>query len=72
MARGGYRPFSGRPKGARTRSRIPDDIVRDAGKVGLSPLDYMLAVMNDPDADPKRRDRMAITAASFCHRNKRS
>jgi len=33
----------------------------------LSPLDYMLSVMNDPDADPARRDRMAIAAAPYVH-----
>ena len=27
----------------------------------------MLAVMNDPDADQSRRDRMAIAAAPFVH-----
>ena len=27
----------------------------------------MLSVMNDPDADPARRDRMAIAAASYVH-----
>jgi phage terminase small subunit len=32
-----------------------------------SPLDYMLSVMNDVDADVARRDRMAIAAAPFVH-----
>lgn len=27
----------------------------------------MLRVMNDPEADKERRDRMAIAAAPFCH-----
>lgn len=46
---------------------------RDPGKRDLSrtqlvsPLDHMLAVMNDPTADPKRRDRMARAAAQYCH-----
>jgi phage terminase small subunit len=67
MTRGGYRPGAGRPKGARTRSRLPDDILRDAANAGMSPLEYMLAEMRDPKADQARRDRMAIVAAPFCH-----
>jgi hypothetical protein len=31
------------------------------------PLEYLLAVMNDPAADPLRRDRMAKAAAPFLH-----
>jgi hypothetical protein len=31
------------------------------------PLAYMLDVMNDPDADQSRRDRMAMAAAPFVH-----
>jgi phage terminase small subunit len=27
----------------------------------------MLAVLNDDDAEPARRDRMAIAAAPYCH-----
>ena len=34
---------------------------------GMSPLDYMLHVMRSGDADPARRDRMAIAAAPFMH-----
>ena len=33
----------------------------------MSPLAYMLTVMNDPDADPARRDRMAVAAAPYVH-----
>jgi hypothetical protein len=33
----------------------------------MLPLDWMLAVLNDPDADDHRRDRMAELAAVFCH-----
>lgn len=33
----------------------------------MSPLDYMLTVMNDDDADKERRDRMAIAAAPYVH-----
>ena len=33
----------------------------------MQPLEYMLAVMNDPAADEARRDRMAMAAAPYCH-----
>jgi hypothetical protein len=34
---------------------------------GLLPLDYMLAVIRDPNASQLRRDKMAIAAAPYCH-----
>ena len=46
---------------------LPADIVAPADAAGLSPLDYMLAVMRDRKADPLRRDRMAMAAAPFVH-----
>jgi phage terminase small subunit len=33
----------------------------------LTPLDYMLGVINDPTADTERRDRLAVCAAQYCH-----
>lgn len=64
MARGGYRPGAGRPKGAKTVK----DVSLVSGKTGsLTPLEYMLRVMNDSEADPARRDRMAQAAAPFVH-----
>lgn len=33
----------------------------------LSPLEYMLGVMNNPNADPDRRDRMAVAAGPYVH-----
>lgn len=70
MARGGYRPGAGRPKGttkAAAKADAPAAIKREAKKAGLTPLDYMLQVMNDAEADDARRDRMAIAAAPFVH-----
>src|SRR4051812_19306179 len=63
--RGGYRPGSGRPK--RSPQSRRDRIVTAPAPGRLSPLEYMLAVMNDPDADDARRDRMAIAAAPYVH-----
>src|SRR4029077_115873 len=61
---GGYRPGGGRPKKAKP---IAPDIVRAATASKMEPLEYMLAVMNDPTSDESRRDRMAIAAAPYCH-----
>ena len=71
MARGGYRPGAGRPKGSRTK--VDADASAQTGIASPdeeSPLEYMLHVMRDPAADPVRRDRMAIAAAPFVHRKK--
>jgi hypothetical protein len=65
MRIGGYRPGGGRPP--RKPKNPPKDIVQEAYAAKMQPLEYMLAVMNDPAADVTRRDRMAIAAASFCH-----
>lgn len=55
----------GRQKGvANKRTReIADAAVRE----GLTPLEYMLAVMRDESVDPERRDRMATAAAPYIH-----
>src|SRR5215472_855087 len=34
---------------------------------GISPLNYMLAVMHDESADQDRRDRMAMASAPYLH-----
>jgi hypothetical protein len=73
VARGGYRPGAGRPKKAATavpagrKPPVPADIRRQAKRLRVSPLEYMLAVLNDDQAMPERRDRMAIAAAPFVH-----
>jgi len=83
MARGGYRPNSGPKKGTkykkkgdktdkpkRKKKSIPDDIQSEADAANMTPLDYMLMVMRDPNADDVRSDRMAIAAAPFIHSRK--
>lgn len=66
MAKGGYRPGAGRPKGpAKSSAKELATTVTKCG--GRTPLEYMLTVMNDQDADVTRRDRMAIAAAPFMH-----
>jgi hypothetical protein len=55
----------GRQKGvANKRTR---EIADAAVKEGLTPLEYMLAVLRDPSVDPERRDRMAAAAAPYIH-----
>lgn len=61
---GGKRPGAGRKPGSKalaTRQAI------EAAGAGELPLEYMLKVMRDPNADDKRRDQMAIAAASYLH-----
>jgi hypothetical protein len=65
MAKGGARPGSGRPKGAINRVSAAK---REAlVKGGETPLDYMLRVMRDADADSNRRDDMAKAAGPYVH-----
>jgi hypothetical protein len=63
MARG--RKTGGRQKGA--RNRATEEARAAAAATGILPLAYMLSVMRDPAADPKRRDGMAVAAAPFLH-----
>jgi hypothetical protein len=70
---GGYRPGAGRPRKIKVQDmdneiKISEkDIQTLARMSGLTPLEYMLQVMNDDNVDPNRRDRMAIAAAPFLH-----
>ena len=72
MASGGYRPGAGRPVGAKGKAKIaPTKKMKPGSKAkNLSPLEYMLNVMNDEGVDKNRRDRMAIAAAPFIHSRK--
>lgn len=65
MSQGGKREGSGRKKGGanlKTR-KIADQAILD----GDTPLEYMLNVMRDVNADIERRDEMARAAAPFIH-----
>jgi hypothetical protein len=76
MARGGYRPNSGKPKKTATKrqatdaAKVPADIKAEAKAAKMTPLEYMIRVMNDDTVDDARRDRMAIAAAPFVHSRK--
>lgn len=79
MPRGGRRAGAGRPRKGQERPRKPKApklALPIVGTPGASPrvvagrknpLEYMLDVMNDPGADEKRRDYMAVAAAPYMH-----
>ena len=65
---GGPRPGAGRPKkDAAPIVKIEVEAVSEALQAGITPLEYMLGVMRDHTADDARRDRMAQSAAPYCH-----
>lgn len=56
----------GRKKGS--TNRFTKASVKKIQEMGRQlPLEYMLKVMNNPRADPHRRDDMARAAAPYCH-----
>lgn len=67
MPRGGPRPGAGRPKGS--GKGLPHEQghqqIALAKAKGLTPLEYMLGVMNNEAEEPARRDRMAQAAAPY-------
>jgi hypothetical protein len=63
MARG--RKTGGPKKGARNRATAEARAAAEA--TGILPLDYMLSVMRDTNAQPKRRDTMAMAGAPYLH-----
>ncbi len=75
MPRGGARPGTGGARlGAGRPKKEPKPTVeaardiRAAAKVcRLTPLEYMLGVLNDEGAETERRDRMAQAAAPYVH-----
>jgi hypothetical protein len=65
MASGGARAGAGRPKGAATRKTR--EIADKAASEGLMPLEFMLQVMRNPNADMPQRLDMAKSAAPYLH-----
>lgn len=61
--RGGFRAGAGRPRGSRT-VKIPTTTSEAAG---LSPLAYLLSVMNDAAEPVETRMRAAGLALPYCH-----
>lgn len=50
--------------------KVEPGITENAAAENMTPLEYMLKVMNDPQAEKDRRDKMAIAAAPFIHPRK--
>lgn len=65
MARGGKRDGAGRPAGAVTeRTR---EVANAAHAEGITPLEYMLSVLRNEDAEMKDRMWAAEKAAPYVH-----
>lgn len=62
---GGARSGAGRPRGSISRRHV--DLVASFMDGKKTPLEYLMEVMVDPDADEKRRDWAAEKAATFLH-----
>jgi len=68
MAAGGARPGSGRKKGQRNKAtEIRQELFARATAEGMSPLEYLIAVMRDPSEEAGRRLDAAKAAAPFVH-----
>lgn len=63
--RGGKRPGAGRPPGARNRKTL--DVAEAIEASGMTPLEYMVAVMRNKDVDPQVRLEAAKGAAPYVH-----
>lgn len=62
---GGKRPGAGRPKGSANAATVA--MVAAAARRGLTPVEYMLRVLHDENADPKERAWAAEKAAPYVH-----
>lgn len=65
MARGGKREGAGRPKG--TVNKATAQRQAEVAASGLTPLDYLLGVMRDEEADEASRRDCAKAAAPYVH-----
>jgi hypothetical protein len=63
--RGGKRSGAGRPKGQPNKASAERQA--EVAASGVTPLEYMLNVLRDPDAAVERRDWAAEKAAPYVH-----
>jgi hypothetical protein len=62
---GGKRPGAGRKRGARNKVTLAREAELAAS--GLTPLDYMLSILRDPEASHEDRKWASEKAAPYCH-----
>jgi len=62
---GGKRPGAGRPKGSKNAKTA--ELARRLTEDGITPLEYMLDVLRNPDSEQGRRDDMSKAAAPYMH-----
>lgn len=65
MAKGGSRPGAGRPRGSRNKATAAK--AAEIAASGLTPLDFMLAVLRDESAERDVRLDAASKAAPYVH-----
>ena len=65
MSHGGARPGAGRKKGATTK--LNDEARRAALEGGITPLEFMLALLRDEALDREERFEAAKAAAPYVH-----
>ncbi len=62
---GGARPGAGRPKGSVNKRSV--ETLAAAAAEGITPVEYMLKVLRDEEADDKARQWAAEKAAPYIH-----
>jgi len=68
MARGGKREGAGRKKGqVSEQTKRRKEIMVKAAAEGITPLEFMLAVLRDENADFSERYKAAVDAAPYIH-----
>ena len=65
MTAGGARPGSGRKAGSLSRQNA--EVIAKAMAEGLTPVEYLLGIMRNEEADEKRRDWAAEKVAPYLH-----
>ena len=65
MAHGGARPGAGRKKNG--TNRATEEAIAKARAGGEMPLDFLLRIMRDDNAEEAKRIDCAKAAAQYCH-----